>query len=65
MNFRTKNDLSRRVVGELVGCSQSTIKCIECEENAPSYALEKALLRLMAMPEHAVRRLIAAKGIRA
>ncbi len=61
--FRSEHNIARRVVASLIGCSQSNIKCIECEESDPSFALLKTIEKLLALKPHTVRRLMKEKGI--
>ncbi len=61
--FRLEHNIARRVVASLIGCSQSNIKCIECEESDPSFALLKTIEKMLALKPHTVRRLMKERGI--
>ncbi len=62
--FRSEHNIARRVVASLIGCSQSNIKCIECEESDPSFALLKTIEKMLALKPHTVRRLMKTRGIK-
>lgn len=61
--FRFKHDLSRRVMGDLVGCSQWNIRCIEEQSSDPSFSVLHALNAILSLNSKGVKKLIKQKGI--
>lgn len=62
--FRVEHNIARRVVADLVGCSQSNIKWIEDCKSAPSFSLALALNRLLSLTPNSVRRLMREANIK-
>lgn len=62
--FRVEHNIARRVVADLVGCSQSNIKWIEDCKSAPSFSLALALNRLIELTPNSVKRLMREKDIK-
>lgn len=61
--FRERHDASRRVIAELVGCSQSNIRCIEELSSDPSFAVLHTLESLLKLSGPALKKLMADKGV--